>query len=91
MCMKRHNKKCIVLVLQASVREQKKLLVENGKLKKDIEQLRIQLQEKQRRRTGMYTFSIIIYVYYLYSNIKGNPKTGPLRLCFKPFCIVSKK
>ncbi|XP_041820741.1 aminoacyl tRNA synthase complex-interacting multifunctional protein 1-like isoform X2 [Chelmon rostratus] len=38
-------------LLQASVRDQKKLLVENGKLKKDIEQLRAQLQEKQRRRT----------------------------------------
>nr|XP_019969547.1 PREDICTED: aminoacyl tRNA synthase complex-interacting multifunctional protein 1-like [Paralichthys olivaceus] len=39
-------------LLQASVREQKKLLVENGKLKKDIEQLRVQLQEKQRRRSA---------------------------------------
>uniref|UniRef100_UPI0037E8DE1E aminoacyl tRNA synthase complex-interacting multifunctional protein 1 n=1 Tax=Semicossyphus pulcher TaxID=241346 RepID=UPI0037E8DE1E len=39
-------------LLQASVRDQKKLLVENGKLKKDIEQLRVQLQEKQRRRTA---------------------------------------
>uniref|UniRef100_A0A4W6DIA6 Aminoacyl tRNA synthetase complex interacting multifunctional protein 1b n=1 Tax=Lates calcarifer TaxID=8187 RepID=A0A4W6DIA6_LATCA len=41
-----------VSVLQASVREQKKLLVENSKLKKDIEELRLQLQEKQRRRTA---------------------------------------
>ncbi|XP_070710838.1 aminoacyl tRNA synthase complex-interacting multifunctional protein 1 [Pempheris klunzingeri] len=39
-------------LLQASVRDQKKLLVENGKLKKDIEQLRAQLSEKQRRRTA---------------------------------------
>lgn len=39
-------------LLQASVREQKKLLVENAKLKKDIEQLRGQLQEKQRRRNA---------------------------------------
>ncbi|XP_068444063.1 aminoacyl tRNA synthase complex-interacting multifunctional protein 1 [Clinocottus analis] len=39
-------------LLQASVRDQKKLLVENGKLKKDIEQLRSQLQERQRRRTA---------------------------------------
>ncbi|XP_071316017.1 aminoacyl tRNA synthase complex-interacting multifunctional protein 1-like isoform X2 [Trachinotus anak] len=39
-------------LLQASVREQKKLLVENAKLKKDIEQLRFQLQDKQRRRTA---------------------------------------
>lgn len=37
-------------LLQASIRDQKKLLVENAKLKKDIEQLRTQLQEKQRRR-----------------------------------------
>ncbi|KAG7232585.1 hypothetical protein INR49_008357 [Caranx melampygus] len=44
-------------LLQASVREQKKLLVENGKLKKDIEQLRNQLQEKQRRRTAKALFS----------------------------------
>lgn len=41
-----------VSVLQASVREQKKLLVENAKLKKDIEQLKSQLQDKQRRRAG---------------------------------------
>lgn len=40
-----------VSVLQSSVRDQKKLLVENSKLKKDIEELRIQLQDKQRRRT----------------------------------------
>ncbi|XP_022616616.1 aminoacyl tRNA synthase complex-interacting multifunctional protein 1-like [Seriola dumerili] len=39
-------------LLQASVRDQKKLLVENAKLKKDIEQLRNQLQDKQRRRTA---------------------------------------
>ncbi|XP_008323143.1 aminoacyl tRNA synthase complex-interacting multifunctional protein 1 [Cynoglossus semilaevis] len=39
-------------LLQASVREQKKLLVENAKLKTDIEQLKFQLQEKQRRRTA---------------------------------------
>ncbi|TKS93336.1 Aminoacyl tRNA synthase complex-interacting multifunctional protein 1 [Collichthys lucidus] len=39
-------------LLQASVRDQKKLLVENGKLKKDIEQLKAQLQEKQKRRTA---------------------------------------
>ncbi|XP_033507723.1 aminoacyl tRNA synthase complex-interacting multifunctional protein 1 [Epinephelus lanceolatus] len=44
-------------LLQASVRDQKKLLVENGKLKKDIEQLRAQLQEKQRRRTAKALFS----------------------------------
>lgn len=42
-----------VSVLQSSVRDQKKLLVENSKLKKDIEQLRTQLQDKQRRRTCM--------------------------------------
>ncbi|XP_061921480.1 aminoacyl tRNA synthase complex-interacting multifunctional protein 1 isoform X4 [Entelurus aequoreus] len=42
-------------LLQASVREQKKLLVENGKLKKDIEQLRFQLQDKQRRRVAPTT------------------------------------
>nr|XP_057922683.1 aminoacyl tRNA synthase complex-interacting multifunctional protein 1-like [Doryrhamphus excisus]XP_057922684.1 aminoacyl tRNA synthase complex-interacting multifunctional protein 1-like [Doryrhamphus excisus] len=39
-------------LLQSSVREQKKLMVENGKLKKDIEQLRLQLQDKQRRRVA---------------------------------------
>ncbi|KAM4564315.1 aminoacyl tRNA synthase complex-interacting multifunctional protein 1 isoform 1-T1 [Fundulus diaphanus] len=37
-------------LLQASVRDQKKLLVENAKLKQDIEQLRGQLQENQKRR-----------------------------------------
>ncbi|XP_054876209.1 aminoacyl tRNA synthase complex-interacting multifunctional protein 1-like [Poeciliopsis prolifica] len=44
-------------LLQASVREQKKLLVENAKLKKDIEQLRGQLQDKQKRRTAKELFS----------------------------------
>nr|XP_046236139.1 aminoacyl tRNA synthase complex-interacting multifunctional protein 1-like [Scatophagus argus] len=44
-------------LLQASLRDQKKLLVENGKLKKDIEQLRHQLQDKQRRRTVRALFS----------------------------------
>lgn len=44
-----------VSVLQSSVRDQKKLLVENSKLKKDIEQLRTQLQDKQRRRTRTLT------------------------------------
>ncbi|XP_041635765.1 aminoacyl tRNA synthase complex-interacting multifunctional protein 1-like [Cheilinus undulatus] len=44
-------------LLQASVRDQKKLLVENSKLKKDIEQLKIQLQEKQRRRTAKALYS----------------------------------
>lgn len=44
-------------LLQASVREQKKLLVENGKLKKDIEGLRVQLQEKQRRRVAKALFT----------------------------------
>ncbi|XP_029932267.1 aminoacyl tRNA synthase complex-interacting multifunctional protein 1 [Myripristis murdjan] len=44
-------------LLQASVREEKKLLVENAKLKKDIAQLKLQLQEKQRRRTAKALFS----------------------------------
>ncbi|XP_070785552.1 aminoacyl tRNA synthase complex-interacting multifunctional protein 1 [Enoplosus armatus] len=45
-------------LLQASVRDQRKLLVENGKLKKDIDQLRSQLQDKQRRRTAKALFSL---------------------------------
>lgn len=44
-------------LLQASVREQKKLLVENSKLKKDIEELRGKLQEKQRRKLAKALFS----------------------------------
>lgn len=39
-------------LLQASVREEKKLLVENAKLKKDISELKIQLTEKQRKETA---------------------------------------
>ncbi|XP_028298269.1 aminoacyl tRNA synthase complex-interacting multifunctional protein 1 isoform X3 [Gouania willdenowi] len=39
-------------LLQASVREQKKLLVENAKLKTDIEHLKTQLHDKQKRRSG---------------------------------------
>uniref|UniRef100_A0A3B4T2L3 Aminoacyl tRNA synthetase complex interacting multifunctional protein 1b n=1 Tax=Seriola dumerili TaxID=41447 RepID=A0A3B4T2L3_SERDU len=48
-----HYTSHILTFLQASVRDQKKLLVENAKLKKDIEQLRNQLQDKQRRRTAL--------------------------------------
>ncbi|KAM9834199.1 aminoacyl tRNA synthase complex-interacting multifunctional protein 1-like isoform 1-T1 [Syngnathus typhle] len=44
-------------LLQASVREQKKLLVENGKLKKDIEELRHELHDKQRRRVAKVLLS----------------------------------
>ncbi|RVE60873.1 hypothetical protein OJAV_G00185240 [Oryzias javanicus] len=46
-------------LLQASIREQKKLLVENAKLKSDIEQLRSQLQDKQekKRRAGKASIS----------------------------------
>uniref|UniRef100_A0AAY4C4R5 tRNA-binding domain-containing protein n=1 Tax=Denticeps clupeoides TaxID=299321 RepID=A0AAY4C4R5_9TELE len=39
-------------LLQSSVREQKRLLVENAKLKKDIDELKTQLQEKQRRKAA---------------------------------------
>ncbi|XP_030643812.1 aminoacyl tRNA synthase complex-interacting multifunctional protein 1a [Chanos chanos] len=37
-------------IVQATVREEKRLLVENAKLKKDIEELKKQLLEKERRR-----------------------------------------
>ncbi|XP_072533188.1 aminoacyl tRNA synthase complex-interacting multifunctional protein 1a [Salminus brasiliensis] len=37
-------------IVQTSVREEKKLMVENAKLKKDIEDLKKQLLEKERRR-----------------------------------------
>ncbi|XP_051956809.1 aminoacyl tRNA synthase complex-interacting multifunctional protein 1-like [Xyrauchen texanus] len=39
-------------MLQASVREEKKLLVENGKLKKDIDDLKKLLHDTQRRKAG---------------------------------------
>ncbi|XP_030630800.1 aminoacyl tRNA synthase complex-interacting multifunctional protein 1 [Chanos chanos] len=39
-------------LLQASVREEKKLLVENAKLKKDIDDLKKLLQDTQRRKAG---------------------------------------
>ena len=38
--------------MQTTVREEKKLMVENAKLKKDIEDLKKQLLEKERRRGG---------------------------------------
>uniref|UniRef100_A0A1A7Y291 Aminoacyl tRNA synthetase complex-interacting multifunctional protein 1 n=1 Tax=Iconisemion striatum TaxID=60296 RepID=A0A1A7Y291_9TELE len=37
-------------ILQASVKEEKKLMVENAKLKNDIEQLKKQLLDKEKRR-----------------------------------------
>lgn len=43
-------------VAQASVREEKKLMLENAKLKSDIEQLRNLLLEKERKRGGMFYF-----------------------------------
>lgn len=39
-------------VVQASVREEKKLMVENAKLRNDIEELKKQLLEKERLRGG---------------------------------------
>lgn len=39
-------------VVQATVREEKKLMVENAKLKKDIEELMKQLLEKEKARGG---------------------------------------
>ncbi|KAK0141518.1 Aminoacyl tRNA synthase complex-interacting multifunctional protein 1 [Merluccius polli] len=44
-------------LLQASVREEKKLLVENAKLKNDIADLRVQLQEKNKRKIAKALFS----------------------------------
>uniref|UniRef100_A0A3Q1F4V2 Aminoacyl tRNA synthetase complex interacting multifunctional protein 1a n=1 Tax=Acanthochromis polyacanthus TaxID=80966 RepID=A0A3Q1F4V2_9TELE len=43
-------------IVQASVREEKKLMVENAKLKNDIEQLKKQLLEKEKKRGGMLSF-----------------------------------
>jgi cell division protein FtsB len=40
------------IVVQASVREEKKLTAENAKLKQDIEDLKKQLLEKERKRGG---------------------------------------
>ncbi|KAF0037318.1 hypothetical protein F2P81_010192 [Scophthalmus maximus] len=42
----------LIAVVQASVREEKKLMVENAKLKNDIEELKKQLLEKEKRRGG---------------------------------------
>lgn len=41
--------------MQATVREEKKLMVENAKLKKEIEELKRQLLEKERSRGGKGT------------------------------------
>ena len=41
-------------VVQASVREEKKLTAENAKLKQDIEDLKKQLLEKERKRGGRW-------------------------------------
>lgn len=43
-------------MVQASVREEKKLMVENAKLRNDIEELKKQLLEKERRRGGTQKF-----------------------------------
>ncbi|XP_030194453.1 aminoacyl tRNA synthase complex-interacting multifunctional protein 1 [Gadus morhua] len=44
-------------LLQASVREEKKLLVENARLKNDIADLRVQLQEKNKRKIAKALFA----------------------------------
>lgn len=49
-------------VAQASIREEKKLMVENAKLKSDIEQLRNQLLEKERKRGGLFHSSFFFFV-----------------------------
>lgn len=43
---------CSAAVVQASVREEKKLMVENAKLKNDIEELKKQLLEKEKKKGG---------------------------------------
>lgn len=45
----------VLAVVQASVREEKKLMVENAKLKNDIEALKKQLLEKEKKRGGKLT------------------------------------
>lgn len=50
------NKNLPFAVAQASVREEKRLMVENAKLKNDIEELKKQLLEKEKRRGGMLRF-----------------------------------
>lgn len=42
----------LLVGIQASVREEKKLLVENAKLKQDIEDLKKQLLDKEKKRGG---------------------------------------
>lgn len=46
------NGNCL-LVVQASYREEKKLMVENAKLKNEIEELKRLLLEKEKKRGGM--------------------------------------
>lgn len=43
---------CLNIEVQATVREEKKLMVENTKLKRDIEQLKQTLLEKEKSRGG---------------------------------------
>ncbi|XP_040042474.2 aminoacyl tRNA synthase complex-interacting multifunctional protein 1a [Gasterosteus aculeatus] len=45
-------------VVQASVREEKKLMVENAKLKNDIEELKKQLLEKEKKKGGSHSMAM---------------------------------
>lgn len=47
------------VVVQATVKEEKKLMVENAKIKKDIEELKKQLIEMERRRGGIISHNIL--------------------------------
>ncbi|KAJ3585269.1 hypothetical protein NHX12_013990 [Muraenolepis orangiensis] len=76
-------------LLKASVREEKKLLVENAKLKNDIADLRVQLQDKNKRKLAKALFAPVpppakpahsLPVRESESPLAVRPKSDPLSL-----------
>ncbi|KAM8880498.1 aminoacyl tRNA synthase complex-interacting multifunctional protein 1a isoform 2-T2 [Spinachia spinachia] len=63
--------------VQASVRAEKKLMVENAKLKNDIEELKKQLLEKEKKRGGSHSMAMPPSD----NSAEGSSKPGPPRPC----------
>lgn len=53
------------VVVQATVKEEKKLMVENAKLKKDIEELKKQLLEMEKKRGGIISHHTVFLLMFL--------------------------
>lgn len=59
----------MILVLQSTLREEKKLRVENAKLKKEIEELKQELIQAEIKNGGDYWNDIVLFIIVIISFI----------------------